>query len=467
MHAADVPLFDALRAPLAAWAVGAARWGTPRQLQGLQRQRLAALLEATAPGSRWVRRALAGRDPAEVELAELPVMRKGTRMRHFDAWVADPRLRLPALREFVADPGRIGSAYAGEFMVWESSGSGGEPALFVHDRAAMAVYDALEAMRRPMLQPWRRWLDPAGMAERTAFVGATGGHFASTVSFERLRRLHPALADAMRGFSFLLPVAELVAQLNRYRPTIIATYPTAALLLAEEATAGRLAFAPCEVWTGGEALSEATRGFVERSFGCAVAHSYGASEFLPLASECGRHALHLNSDWVLLEPVDRRGRPVPVGAPCHTTLLTNLANHAQPLIRCDLGDRVRFVPDRCACGSPLPVIEVQGRCDDALLIDDDAGHPVRLLPLALTTVIEEQAGVFSFQIEQRGPRELLLRVAQGGAAGAAALCRARAALTDHLKLQGAPGVAIEARCGEPALRGRTGKAPRVKAGRRR
>jgi hypothetical protein len=50
------------------------------------------------------------------------------------------------------------------------------------------VYDALEALRRPVLRPFRSFFDPLGIGERIAFVGATGGHFASTVSVERLRR---------------------------------------------------------------------------------------------------------------------------------------------------------------------------------------------------------------------------------------------------------------------------------------
>ena len=36
----------------------------------------------------------------------------------------------------------------------------------------------------------------------------------------------------------------------------------------------------------------------------------------------------------------RTHRPVPAGRLSHTTLLTNLANHLQPLIRFDIGDRI-------------------------------------------------------------------------------------------------------------------------------
>ena len=60
----------------------------------------------------------------------------------------------------------------------------------------------------------------------------------------------------------------------------------------------------------------------------------------------------------ILQPVDAQHRPVPVGETGFTTLLTNLANRVQPLIRYDLGDRVRFAPEACECGSALPVMAV-------------------------------------------------------------------------------------------------------------
>jgi phenylacetate-coenzyme A ligase PaaK-like adenylate-forming protein len=177
-----------------------------------------------------------------------------------------------------------------------------------------------------------------------------------------------AMAVNLRDVSFLQPTPALVAQLNGERPTIVSTYPTVADLLSEEAAAGRLRIAPREVWTGGETLTAGMRRLIEGQFGCPVIDSYGASEFLSLASQCRCGALHLNSDWAILEPVDEQLRPVPPGVTGCSTLLTNLANFVQPIIRYELGDRVLVQARQCACGSPLPVIEVQGRCDDMLTL---------------------------------------------------------------------------------------------------
>jgi phenylacetate-coenzyme A ligase PaaK-like adenylate-forming protein len=384
-------------------------------------------------------------------------------MSRFDDWVTDPALRLAELRRFTADPLAIGRPYLGRYMVWESSGSSGEPGVFVQDEQAMAVYDALEGCRRPALRPSGAWWNPWALAERSAFVGATGGHFASNVSVERLRRLNPAMASTMRSFSFLQPLPKLVEQLNEHAPAVLATYPSAASLLADEAIAGRLRIPLKELWTGGEDLSPSVREHVARAFGCPVSSSYGASEFLALAFECRCGRLHLNSDWAIVESVDEQRRPVPPGHTGSTCLLTNLANHVQPVIRYDLGDRVRLDGERCRCGSPLPVIEVEGRVDDELILQSPQGGDVRLLPLALTTVLEDEAGVFDFQLVQQGPSDLLLRLGPAVDGGTQALNRSYEALSGFLRQQGLAGVRLQARL-EPGQRGRSGKVPRIVAG---
>lgn len=458
----EPPIFDPWQACLAAAEVSAATQASAASLAAQRAQRLAALLAAAAEHSPRYRRILAGRDPATLRLQDLPVARKAELMGDFDGWVADPALVLDELRRFVADPANIARAYLGRYTVWESSGSTGEPGLFVQDARSMAVYDALEALRRPVLRPLERLFDPLGLAERIAFVGATEGHFASTVSVERLRHLQPGLSQRLRGISFLQPIDALCAELDAFAPTVIATYPSAAVLLAQARRAGRLKASPREIWTGGEALSDASRMFVRNAFACPVANSYGASEFLSLAFECRFGVLHLNSDWAILESVDADGRSVPRGHVGATTLLTNLANHLQPLIRYDLGDQVTLLGSACRCGSHLQAIEVTGRDDDTLSLAGGAGMPaVKVVPLAVSTVLEEEAGLFDFQLVQQGPRELLLKTGMQGAQAQQALAHAGDILGAFLSRQGARDVRIRCRCGEDAHRGRSGKIRRV------
>ena len=414
-------------------------------------------------GSILYRERMQGFDPAQVPLSALPVVTRTELMQRFDEWVTDPELTLDGLRSFTVGSMCCGDAFMGKYMVWESSGTSGQPGIFVQDAHAMAVYDALEALRRHPPRPLAHWVDPLCLTERIAFVGAINGHFASYATMERLRQLNPWMAQTARSFSILQPVDALVAELNAFAPTMISTYPTAAALLADEAMMGSLKVNVREVWTGGENLSLLVRERVQQALGCAIRNSYGASEFLAMGWECGAGHLHLNADWVILEPVDEHYRPVPAGQASYTVLLTHLANTVQPLIRYDLGDQISLDSQPCTCGSPLPVIEVQGRQDEPLEMAGRHRQTVTLLPMALTTILEEQAGVFDFQLRQKDDRTLVLRLGSRGSEAVAAMARCREALESFAASQGVASIRVQEELDQPLLRGRSGKVCRVLA----
>ena len=156
-------------------------------------------------------------------------------------------------------------------------------------------------------------------------------------------------------------------------------------------------------------------------------NEYGASECLSIGYACRHGALHLNADWVVLEPVDRDYRPTPPGELSHTVLLTNLANAVQPIIRYDLGDRVRMRVGPCPCGNPLPALEIEGRADDILALAAADGGIVKLPPLAIATVVEDAARIYRFQIVQDAADALTLRLSQADRARERDRARARCA----------------------------------------
>lgn len=458
-------VFDAWQFGQISAEISLAGHGRQGEIERLQRLRLAQVLLAAARGSGVyrdrLRRVPEGLEPLQT-LARLAPVGRHELMARFADWVTDPDLDLSALRAHTADPARIGEPFLGRYLVWESSGTSGEPGIFVQDARCMAIYDALESQRRSREQALRRWFDPLCLSERIAFVGATGGHFASYVSVERLRRLQPWLARTVGSFSILQPLEDLVAQLNDFSPTVLATYPSAAAVLGHESEQGRLQLPLREIWTGGETLTGAVRQRLHRVFpGASVRNSYGASEFLAMAWECDHGQLHLNSDWVILEPVDEHHRPMPPGHASASVLLTHLANTVQPLIRYDLGDHLRFRNEPCPCGSALPVIEVQGRRDDTLQMAGRHGHAVALLPLALSTVLEEEAGLFDFQVCQQDDQTLLLRLPLSGEEGRAALTRGRKALQAFARTLGCAPLKVHGELGCQVPRGRSGKSCRI------
>lgn len=452
-------LFDAALWPLQQTQVHCAALLAPQlsaeALTQLRDARLRRLLDHARQHSRLHARRLPSLPAfSPIDLQSLPVLSRAELMADFEAGLCGSDLDAGRVETWLRQPDRVGELIDGRWQVWESSGTHGQPGWFVQDRAALCVYDALESLRGAGAGAW----NTLAAGGRMALLVATGGHFASIAAFERLRRAQPWLAPQLRAFSILRPLSALVQALNDWRPQVLATYPTAAELLAEQARAGRLQVTLRALWCGGETLRPAVRERIEQAFGCRVRNSYGASEFFCLASECAAGGLHLNADWVILEPVDAEHRPVPVGDWPHTTLLTNLANHVQPLIRYALGDRVRITGEPCSCGNRLPLIEVQGREDDTLQLLDRKGATQGLLPLALSTVIEDEAGLFDYQLVQTGPQHLRLQL---HTSDGQALRRARSALRQWLSARGLGQVRVEGRLGCAPLLGRSGKLQRV------
>ena len=372
-------------------------------------ERTADLLQfarARSPFYRDAWRSLPSRIPA---LSALPVVTKRELMARFDDWVTDRGVDRRGVEAFLADRSHIGDRYLDRYVIWKSSGSTGEPGIYVQDADALSTYDALLAvqLQSPPLAG-RYALGLVTHAGRAALIAATGDHFASIASWQRVCRGNPW--PAARAFSVMDPLPDLVAALNAYQPAFLASYPTTLAMLAVEQREGRLRIAPACIWSGGECLASSVSAGIERAFASVLINEYGASECMSIAFSCSAGWLHVNADWVVLEPVDRDYRPTPPGDASHTVLLTNLANRVQPIIRYDLGDSILVNPHPCACGSPLPAVRAEGRRDDVLALRARDGSVVRLSPLALTTVVEDATAGHRFQLVQTAPDRIEVRL---------------------------------------------------------
>ncbi|HEV2219799.1 MAG TPA: phenylacetate--CoA ligase family protein [Casimicrobiaceae bacterium] len=398
--------------------------------------------------------------PRDVRIDQLPVMTRSALMARFDDWVTDPGIHRRDIDRFLEDRARVGERFLGRYVVWKSSGTSGESGIYVQDGLALDIYDALIAVQMSAAGVAAHCFAGIVKGASAALVAATGDHYASIASWTRAVRAAPGLAA--RGFSIMEPLDRLVAGLNAFAPVYLASYPTMLTVLADERRAGRLRIDPNVVWSGGEYLAPGAHADLERAFGCPVVNEYGASECMSIAFGCPAGWLHVNADWVIVEPVEADHSPTPPGEPSHTTLVTNLANRVQPVIRYDLGDAVTANPERCSCGNPLPAIRVVGRRDDVLSLETRGGAAVRLIPLALTTVVEEAAGVHRFQIVQRRSDALSLRLDVGDPGRRSQVFEVAAAgLRRYLDGQGLPDIAVELDVSTPVVDANSGKLRQV------
>ncbi|MDP2344540.1 MAG: phenylacetate--CoA ligase family protein [Deltaproteobacteria bacterium] len=327
----------------------------------VQQRRLARLLEIA-------RRTHAYRDLRT--LADAPVVDKATLMASFDDHMVD---RAPSRVHTFAFLGKAapGALLDDRFIVTTTSGTTGEVGVFVVDDVGFARLRATVFARI-----FRGQLRAEGFAlllrrrYRMTFVVAVGGHTMTAVLALRRPRIGGIVAD-VRTLSIDDPLPQLVSSLNSAPPLLLHTYATVLEVLAHEALRGRLRIDPEIVTAGSEPLTLQARAVIGAAFPRAtLVETWGATEHVGLATACNLGHLHINEDAAILEAVDDDDRPVPDGAWSERVLVTNLLNHAQPVLRYRLDDRVRIDGGLCPCGSPFRRVEIVGRTDDVVYLDD-------------------------------------------------------------------------------------------------
>jgi phenylacetate-coenzyme A ligase PaaK-like adenylate-forming protein len=392
-------------------------WDADR-VRAHQRDRLRALLRHAKARSAFHAERLAGVDVDRFELDDLPAlptMTKAEMMAGLDGLLTDARLSRTLVEDHLAASTEAATPLLGEYVVLASGGSSGERGVFVYDTDSIVAY-ALGLTR-------------GGLARLLAMGPPPGGVPMAMVAAASPIHATRALSDLFSGdllaitsVPVTLPLAEVVARLERARPVLLQGYPSVLSLLAEERAAGRLRIAPMAVTGSSEQFLPDARARVAAAFGVGVVDQFGSTEGVVGASAPGEEAIVLASDLAIVELVDDRNRPVPPGTPSAKALVTNLMNPTQPLIRYELPDRFVRQPDAADHGHLR--VTVEGRADDLLRYGDVVVHP-----LVVRSVLVDTPQVVEYQVTQtpRGVRVAV--VAPRGVDEAALAARIAAALT--------------------------------------
>lgn len=331
------------RTPLEPWA--AARLGANAagplgaELRRLQLERLRRTVEWAAERSPFYRRRLAGVDPSALasleDVATLPFTTVGDLREHGEEMVCvsqDELARVVTLR---------------------SSGTTGAPKrLWFTAADHESILDFFQHGMSTLVEPGERVL----ILLPGPLPGSVGALLATAL--ERLGAvpvLHGAVLD--------LPAA--VATVARHRPTSVVGAPVQVLVLQRwaEEVAG-VEWRPRTALLTTDHVPRSLAHRLEEAAGTQVFEHYGMTEMgLGGAVECAAHAgYHLREPDLLFEVVDpATGEVLPDGAPGEV-VFTTLTRRGMPLVRYRTGDRSRFVPGRCPCGSVLRrLARIRGR----------------------------------------------------------------------------------------------------------
>lgn len=396
--------------------------------------------------------------PENPSLRDIPALEREECVDNFDDWMCDREVTGKSLDAFLSSPGNIGHDFLGHYRVLCTSGSTAAPLRIVRDARHNIVNAALLQNRF-----WNgsKLGGVAGLKKtwpRACAITAGGGRHSSYLSFLRMAKSYEdnGVGDRAAFFPIETPLPRLVAGLNAMQPEIIGSYPSVFQILARAQQAGQLSIRPLALCSSAEYLAPYVLAMLEEVFQCPVMNNYCSTEGGEAAMLCSANHLHVNEDWIIMEPVDAHNNPVGEGEMGEGILLTNLANLAQPIIRYRVSDRASLRHDACPCGSPFPILEIEGRKEDMLEFAGENGAFI-LSPPVLMVASLHITGCAASQFIQNSPEDLearceILTNADKSAVMAALLDETRRIFREN----GAANVRIRASTA-PLIRGKSGK----------
>lgn len=369
------------------------------KIRTTQKKRLDALLKYARERSPFYKELYADMGD-DYSLTDIPAVSKPELMARFDDVLTDQNITMERIDAFTRDLDNIGRMIDGKYLIFKTSGSTGNPAVVLYDKRNIDVSSAIAAFRTfARKEDFRRFMKHG---KKTAGVFADYGFYLAC-GMSRYLQLKMPRQRTKITVDVNAPEEEIIKQLNAFQPAMLSGYPSNLALLADFE---ELNINPDVVITGGELLTDEIRRKLTDKFGCYVQTHYSCTEGGEIACECEERHLHVNEDWVIVEPVDADNNPVPFGEMSDKVLITNLSNYIQPFIRYELTDRVIVHNEKCKCGRTTLWLEIEGRTDDILEFDNG----VRVAPMSLYKVLEEVKTIRRFQLVQRASDRVELRM---------------------------------------------------------
>lgn len=191
-------------------------------------------------------------------------------------------------------------------------------------------------------------------------------------------------------------------------PDVLESSPSL-LHVAAEVNNARLGDRVCRVpflSIHSEALSDADREFLARSFDAEVYCRYGTGELGAIGIECAEHdGFHINEESYLVEVIDGQGVPVPAGAPGRI-VVSFFYNEIMPLLRYDTGDEGVLFAAPCRCGLRTKRIRIAGRNNQMTMLQ---GRPIGVFQFEML-LSEYSDSILRFQIVQKAVDAIEIKV---------------------------------------------------------
>jgi phenylacetate-CoA ligase len=290
---------------------------------------------------------------------------------------------------------------AGGRMIKNStSGSTGEALYFYTDMRSWAA-------RRAVVIRNQRWLG-VDIGDRSASL------WGAPVDINKSNALRGRAHRWFNNYTFLSSynlsgraLQNYVDVLNRFKPILLTSYPGPLCELARFMLDQKLSVPSVKaIISSAETLYPWQKDLAETAFSCPVFNRYGCREFGDIAHECKhRQGLHINAERVVLEVLDEKHQPSPLGV-TGELVVTDLDNYGMPLIRYRIGDMGKLATQQCSCGRESPMLAaVEGRTLDVIRTPN--GNAVG--GTFWTILLKSKPGIKAFQLIQEHTAGITIR----------------------------------------------------------
>lgn len=299
-------------------------------------------------------------------LSQLPVLTKRMLMNNWDDVVTDKLLKLDEVKPFI-ETLREPELFKRRYYINSTSGSSGLKGIFAYNkeewRHVLASYSRVYDWAGINIGLFRHYKVAVVSSLSPWHQSAVVGYTAKSSMMQTLR------LDSTH------PIAQIVSQLNAFKPEVIIAYANMANVLAQQQLSGNLRLTPEVVICASEVLTNQSRKRIANAWGIQAFNTYGATETAGIASETKEHSgLKVFDDLVIVENVDDNYQPVKAGNFGSKLLVTVLFSRTIPLIRYELDDSVCLANSENYSLLPFSTIaEIQGRHEEIITMKGDKG----------------------------------------------------------------------------------------------
>lgn len=274
----------------------------------------------------------------------------------------------------------------------QSSGSTGEPKIFYFDSETYGWRLATTYLgwKRSGFRFGHKWLR-ISMAERKTAFYKVFNFFSRCIYF--------SLTD------FNEDKLEIIRKtLEKEKPEMVYSYCSALYVLADYLDKHGYKYDFIRsIIVQGDMLFPKYRKTIEKVFQTKVFDTYGGDGIV-ISGQCNKGNYHVQDLGVIIEIVDDKYRPVKDGE-LGKILVTDLHNHAMPLIRYEIADLGIKKGGKCKCGSCFSMMEPPiGRDTDIIKLSNG----MSLLVEYFVVVFEYYLEILQFQVREVAQDKLLI-----------------------------------------------------------